>query len=171
MGVGSGIGQAVAGFIGSVYGWRLPFLLVGSPALFFGVLILLTGQEPERGRNEINTNEFINVDNNRLSHRHDMDCGNTQLQQHTINTHKCYNEYTITHDTATNDDSPTGADETGNNIGDNNSSSSSNQTTYQYSEKIDFQKIGRLFLTRSVLIIFVQGIPGCMVSGSTNGVI
>ena len=40
------IGQVLAGFLGPSYGWRLPFLLVACPALFFAAILFLTGHEP-----------------------------------------------------------------------------------------------------------------------------
>jgi MFS family permease len=51
-GAGIAVGQAVAGFFGPVYGWRLPFLLVSIPALITAALVLFTVPDPERGTME-----------------------------------------------------------------------------------------------------------------------
>jgi MFS family permease len=50
-GVGAGIsvGQAVAGFVGPTFGWRLPFLIISIPALFCAGLVYGTVKDPERG--------------------------------------------------------------------------------------------------------------------------
>jgi len=52
MGTGISVGQGLAGFLGPTYGWRLPFLLVSTPALICALLVLLTVQDPERGGSE-----------------------------------------------------------------------------------------------------------------------
>ena len=156
MGVGTGLGQAIAGFLGSTYGWRLPFLLVGFPALFFGILILLTGQEPERGRNEINESEDEIASSDRRYIKENVSDNNP-----------------IKNDDDTNNNIPSSTVEDSVTITENNAINqtiSQNPVTtpgaspnpsYHYSEKIDCHKIGNLFVTRSVVLIFLQGIPGC----------
>jgi len=49
LGAGISVGQAVAGFVGPVYGWRLPFLIVSVPALVCATAVYFTVQDPERG--------------------------------------------------------------------------------------------------------------------------
>lgn len=51
-GAGIAVGQAVAGFLGPVYGWRLPFLVVALPALITAAMVLFTVPDPERGAME-----------------------------------------------------------------------------------------------------------------------
>jgi hypothetical protein len=51
-GAGIAVGQAVAGFLGPVYGWRLPFLVVAVPALVAAAMVLFTVPDPERGAME-----------------------------------------------------------------------------------------------------------------------
>eukprot|EP00668_Euglena_longa_P000475 GGOE01000597.1.p1 GENE.GGOE01000597.1~~GGOE01000597.1.p1 ORF type:complete len:451 (-),score=102.22 GGOE01000597.1:196-1548(-) len=50
-GVGTLMGQVMAGLVGPVYGWRMPFLLAALPALLVAGLVVNTS-EPERGRHE-----------------------------------------------------------------------------------------------------------------------
>jgi Major Facilitator Superfamily len=73
-GLGTGLGQGIAGFVGPVYGWRLPFLLVSLPAVSLGVLIALTVSDPPRGGMEVSSNNNNN-NNNTL---HDNDSLQTQ---------------------------------------------------------------------------------------------
>ena len=51
-GVGIMLGQAVAGFVGPTYGWRLPFALISVPALVCALLVLWTVKDPPRGQME-----------------------------------------------------------------------------------------------------------------------
>jgi MFS family permease len=49
VGVGISLGQGVAGFLGPKFGWRLPFLVIGIPALVSAVLLACLVTDPERG--------------------------------------------------------------------------------------------------------------------------
>jgi predicted MFS family arabinose efflux permease len=50
-GVGAGIsvGQAVAGYLGPTFGWRLPFLVISIPAIICAGVVYFTVKDPERG--------------------------------------------------------------------------------------------------------------------------
>jgi MFS family permease len=50
-GVGAGIsvGQAVAGYLGPPFGWRVPFLVISIPALICAAVVYFTVRDPERG--------------------------------------------------------------------------------------------------------------------------
>lgn len=48
MGVGGTLGQGVAGFVGPVYGWRMPFVIIALPSLLVIALVMLTMEEPPR---------------------------------------------------------------------------------------------------------------------------
>jgi predicted MFS family arabinose efflux permease len=50
LGIGIVAGQMLAGFMGPVYGWRVPFVIVTIPNLMVAVLFLLTTKEPKRGQ-------------------------------------------------------------------------------------------------------------------------
>ena len=51
-GAGIAVGQAIAGFLGPIYGWRLPFLVVAVPALITATMVLFTVPDPPRGAME-----------------------------------------------------------------------------------------------------------------------
>ena len=48
MGLGSTLGQGVAGFVGPTHGWRLPFVIIAIPSIFVISLVVLTMEEPPR---------------------------------------------------------------------------------------------------------------------------
>ena len=49
MSFGVGLGQGIAGYVGSAYGWRTPFVVVAVPGVIVGFLFLATVKEPRRG--------------------------------------------------------------------------------------------------------------------------
>jgi len=49
MSFGVGVGQGIAGYVGSKYGWRTPFVVVALPGVIVGFLFLATVKEPKRG--------------------------------------------------------------------------------------------------------------------------
>jgi MFS family permease len=51
-GVGIALGQGISGFIGPLYGWRVPFLIVSIPAMFVALLVMTTVVDPVRGGSE-----------------------------------------------------------------------------------------------------------------------
>lgn len=51
-GAGISLGQAIAGYIGPTFGWRLPFLLVSIPAVILGFAVLCFVEDPPRGQME-----------------------------------------------------------------------------------------------------------------------
>jgi MFS family permease len=53
MGLGVAGGQLLAGELGPVHGWRLPFLIAGSPNFVLALVFLATIREPRRGRTEV----------------------------------------------------------------------------------------------------------------------
>jgi MFS family permease len=63
-GAGIAVGQTVAGTLGPVYGWRLPFLVVSIPALVTAALVLFTVPDPERGAMESSSMISISQDEN-----------------------------------------------------------------------------------------------------------
>ena len=54
IGQGAGLlaGQALAGNLGPIYGWKMPFLVVSVPAMSFSLLMALLVEEPMRGAGE-----------------------------------------------------------------------------------------------------------------------
>jgi len=52
-GLGTALGQGVSGFVGPMYNsWRLPFLIIGLPAIVAALLIITTVTDPESGGQE-----------------------------------------------------------------------------------------------------------------------
>lgn len=58
-GLGIAIGQLMAGFVGPVYGWRLPFIIVALPNFVLAIIFLLFVKEPQRGKTEESLKELI----------------------------------------------------------------------------------------------------------------
>ncbi|MGB9695569.1 MAG: MFS transporter [Caldisericaceae bacterium] len=56
--VGVLLGMIIAGFVGPVLGWRIPFMLVSAPNFFF-VLGMFFSEEPARGAGEQEIREFM----------------------------------------------------------------------------------------------------------------
>eukprot|EP00930_Biecheleria_cincta_P057172 TRINITY_DN43146_c0_g1_i1.p1 TRINITY_DN43146_c0_g1~~TRINITY_DN43146_c0_g1_i1.p1 ORF type:complete len:559 (-),score=67.76 TRINITY_DN43146_c0_g1_i1:117-1709(-) len=52
-GIGVASGQLLAGFLGPRYGWRIPFILVAYPAIFFALLLWATVQDPRRSASKV----------------------------------------------------------------------------------------------------------------------
>ena len=48
-GAGISVGQAIAGFLGPAFGWRLPFLVVAVPALICSACVFFFVKDPPRG--------------------------------------------------------------------------------------------------------------------------
>jgi predicted MFS family arabinose efflux permease len=59
MGVGQIAGPLLGGFVGPVYGWRLPFILASAPNLLFLILFYIFVHEPKRGAGEDSIKEMI----------------------------------------------------------------------------------------------------------------
>lgn len=56
--IGVLLGMVVAGFVGPVLGWRVPFLLVSAPNFLF-IIGMLFGQEPSRGSGEQEIRDLV----------------------------------------------------------------------------------------------------------------
>eukprot|EP00435_Cladocopium_sp_Y103_P038661 s1144_g10.t1 len=50
--VGVASGQLLAGFLGPRWGWRIPFVVVAYPAIFFACLLWFTVSDPRKSRHE-----------------------------------------------------------------------------------------------------------------------
>jgi len=61
-GIGIAIGQGLAGLVGPIYGWRLPFLLISLPALLLAVLLMTTVVDPVRGGCESGDDDDADID-------------------------------------------------------------------------------------------------------------
>lgn len=57
--LGAIVGMVVAGFTGTTFGWRLPFILVSVPNVFVVILFYLVSKEPKRGASEIAVGDLV----------------------------------------------------------------------------------------------------------------
>lgn len=156
-GAGIAVGQAVAGFLGPVYGWRLPFLVVAVPALVTAAMVLFTVPDPERGAMESSV----------LDSQDEQDEGGVALVSiHQPITHK-YNDMP----------SPTKDDELPQNVTTRMQHSPQRveeyfdgvcEDHYSYASvwgsdlKLHLRTMIKLLSTPTVLLAIVQGAPGCI---------
>lgn len=57
--IGILFGMVIAGFLAPVIGWRIPFIIVSVPDLFFVLGLIIWGREPERGAGEQEIRELV----------------------------------------------------------------------------------------------------------------
>lgn len=67
MGLGIALGQGLAGFLGEIAGWRLPFLIVAAPNFVLSLVCLATIREPQRGRREVVVTEGGHIHGGRIT--------------------------------------------------------------------------------------------------------
>jgi MFS family permease len=142
-GGGATIGQLMAGLVGPTFGWRLPFIIVAIPAMSLGFVVLFTGEEPARGRqethsskNQNNYSPLVEMKSNEKSNTADL-FSRCHVNEGSIDKSSGY------HFSQSNDEVI---------ISDN----------LEYKERINCAKLGQLFKTFSVMLILIQGIPGCV---------
>jgi hypothetical protein len=197
MGTGMGIafGQGIAGFLGPTYGWRLPFLVVGIPAILCALVVYVAIDDPERGGMEEAARNSVASNNQPIT---DTDVCNKRFEdQHSEN-----------YQLALDDQSITVTDAHGNRR--KRKHSENNQliqyvhymidndvhlstTRHQRSELVDIinapidarnimqssidvsfaicrccPQFGSLFATPTVLLALLQGAPGCVPWGVIN---
>jgi predicted MFS family arabinose efflux permease len=151
---GIAAGQFMAGMIGPRYGWRLPFLLTSMPTLLTGLIVIFALKDPKRGQQErafqtIQSSSFknqslsITVATNPL---HGKDSA-APLVENDSSHHQSQGQM-IVHSRGAAEDQIT--------------SSPFQEEYLHYSEKIEWEKVKRIFQTPSVVIIFLQGFPGCL---------
>lgn len=153
-GAGIAVGQAVAGFLGPVYGWRLPFLVVALPALLTAAVVLFTVPDPQRGAME--SSFIVSQDDN--------DEGGVAL----VAIHPQSHRY---HDAPF---SPKEAESSQNSVMELNESSHEVEEYFDarcedhYSGfcgadfHLHLQTMSKLLSTPTVLLAILQGAPGCI---------
>jgi len=167
-------GQLMSGLIGPKYGWHVPYLLVSIPALICALLVFTTVEEPRRGDQE---QEVINL--RRQIYSSYVEQVNYQMQASdenktedmTVMNTIDYANYrspslkpglVLYRDTEMQSLLP--HNHHPGSLANTNSSIDNMDVveTVEYNETIDWKKIQKLFRTKSVLLIYFQGLPGCL---------
>eukprot|EP01038_Epipyxis_sp_PR26KG_P009500 gene9500-12798_t len=188
---GIAFGQFISGFIGPVYGWRLPFLLISIPAIICGLLVIIFGREPKRGEQEEVIKSISTIIHNKEIFNRNHTCEEHQLFQliHDNNNNfikqgKSSSSFRELNDEETKSiESLSPIDRKSENkdqvkgtadkellldtihtqfIASNTVCNSAEESDVPYTEKIEWKKLGQIIQTKSVIIILLQGIPGCL---------
>jgi len=158
-------GQLMSGLVGPKYGWHVPYLLVSIPALLCAFLVFTTVNEPRRGDQE---QEIINLRRQIRASYVDLVSYQAQTKEENKIEDKAavdtvdYNNYksptmksgfimykdtelqTLLHQSPIINRDIVGIEDV------------------EYNETIDCKKILKLLRTKSVLLIYSQGLPGCL---------
>jgi hypothetical protein len=166
---GISFGQFFAGLVGSATNWRVPFLLISIPSLLCAALLYLTVDEPKRGSQEEAVKK-IRRSIHRDSSENTTDSQSTSVKKCEENLDSQIevmnpvvdsiiheHEYTTTANGSEKSDSSC---ETTRECDGNLCESLGEK--FEYSEKIDWSKLNELCSTKTVVLSYLQGIPGCM---------
>eukprot|EP00520_Triparma_pacifica_P006893 CAMPEP_0118632574 /NCGR_PEP_ID=MMETSP0785-20121206/520_1 /TAXON_ID=91992 /ORGANISM="Bolidomonas pacifica, Strain CCMP 1866" /LENGTH=445 /DNA_ID=CAMNT_0006523359 /DNA_START=67 /DNA_END=1401 /DNA_ORIENTATION=- len=133
MGFGIAFGQLLAGFVGPAHGWRLPFVIVSIPAFICAALMVTTLKEPPRGCQESSMKELS-------AEAASSSTGSTDFVERS--------EVVPTSTDELVQDKPLTL-ETGPDV--------------QYTPLLDsWSTFKLLFSNKTALLLFIQGIPGCL---------
>lgn len=173
-GVGISMGQLVAGLMGPSLGWRAPFLVISLPALVLGITILCTVREPPRGISEEAAVKFLNrkgevasesVEKEEVEGESSSYCppllpgsSHTDISNHHQDEEKDLPRERNSSSSSNGNSVNRNSD--GNSF--TNKRCSKAPPTVVYSERVDLGKLKKLFSTRTVVLAFLQGIPGCV---------
>ena len=164
MGFGIAFGQMLAGFVGPVYGWRLPFVIVSIPAFFCAALMMFTLKEPPRGGQESSVKELIDTGNSNGKRGGSdeggggcMDCLNPKASF--VERGGSSNEVVPEEE---------GRDEGV--LGEHKEEGAGRKVTFQtpgpdvqYQPLLDtWETFKLLFKNKTAILLFLQGIPGCL---------
>ena len=160
-GIGIGLGQGIAGYLGPTFGWRVPFLVVSIPALITATLIVIFVKEPERGKRERSVEEQEIDDGTnfeRIDHLSLADMGasdsSTAISHNKIKKSSMDLNFSFDHD-------PTDSwkiIEKGKYV---------IQQCYN-GLRYTFQATCLLFRSKTFFLLLIQGIPGCIPWGIVN---
>ena len=159
---GIAFGQLLAGLIGPKDGWRLPFLIIAIPAIILGILVLLTVKDPARGASEQAVISYMQQKGIGIAGGGGCDEGS--LHGNSVSTQSKKVSYGKDNPNEWNNGmgEPI-VDQENNNDDDRKDNSNSRSHELEvYSEKIDWSKVKHLFKTRTVVLVYLQGIPGCV---------
>jgi MFS family permease len=164
MNIGISFGQFIAGFVGPKYGWKLPFLIVSIPSIICATLVILTAKEPRRGGQEEELQLIAaNIQSSSSSSSSSSPPSSSShfaaspLPTSTISTPLSGN-YSYDSTASTSPPHP----QTTHNLQIRMETSQPQPPNIEYSEKINCSKICVLFQTPSVVLTFLQGLPGCL---------
>jgi predicted MFS family arabinose efflux permease len=170
--LGKAFGQMLAGFIGPTYGWRLPFVVIAVPAIMLAIVVYFTISEPSRGNQEeavlharlsptIEDKkhfsdeekgacvELVGHDgHSQLTHRSEAPRESFKKKSH-LSSRNDGKEYSLLPRDNHLDDAGIEKDEYSN-------------TTVTYTETFEFSKVKTLLQTPSVVLLLMQGPPGCL---------
>ncbi len=150
LGAGISIGQAVAGYMGPVFGWRLPFLVVSVPAMVCAFLVYFTVKDPERG-----AMEKIYLDENKTT----GGSGVVALVPVTSRTSLVNNETYSDEDTRDGNDSQSEYSRTK-----RPRETSGKKLSWRHHLRTSMS----LMSTKTVALSLIQGAPGCIPWGIIN---
>jgi MFS family permease len=176
-GMGIAIGQGIAGYLGPLYGWRLPFLCVSLPAIFVALLLMTTVVDPVRGRSENidNTPSPAEEGESDLTENDENDASHGDLLRNSSSNMKTVSSVTPL--------SPPGIGMTvSDTVGRENfeiaSRSSSERQCFDKSRWLSLRKhfpfsqhlatTKQLLSCKTVLLALLQGAPGCIPWGIVN---
>lgn len=147
MGLGIGLGQAIAGWLGPTFGWRMPFVVVSIPALITSLVVYFTVEDPERGRMEesvLKAHDSESIETARLQPSEiEMSESDDALTRRRSSS-------TLSNARNESNDTPTGL------------------TLGALDQQTTWQKLQNLCLTPSVVLLLLQGVPGCLPWGIVN---
>jgi MFS family permease len=146
--VGIAFGQVISGMIGPAYGWRMPFLAIGLPAVIFGLVFMVTTVDPPRPR---------------IDKTQDHNVGDLGSQEQASKEHFDYSHVHIG-SCQISSRSQVGFDGSNHSVP---APTSLNKEPLSPATYL-FGTIFLLLKTPSVLIALFQGIPGCFTWGMIN---
>ena len=176
VGIGITVGQGVAGFVGPLYGWRLPFLLISIPALICAAVFWAVVQDPERGGMEAavrNQRELVRQQQQQQHHQQQQRCCAAALSTQD----KCIEMPQLDHGVCCHQERDTQQQQPEYN-GDNDSNSNDSHSddeivsTSRQSRGFDCQSqwhaFQTLLSTPTLVLTVLQGAPGCVPWGIVN---
>jgi MFS family permease len=151
MSFGVGLGQGIAGYVGSAYGWRTPFVCVALPGVIVGLLFLVTVKEPKRGMmdgNSYSSDDLVSTSARAEGALHDEsnEANNANRAERNATSSSRHNN-------------------------NNNNNNNNNRGEFQDKSLLEQFKIGAKSSWRSMKWVFavptnrfalLQGIPGCV---------
>lgn len=162
-GCGIALGQGIAGYLGPRYGWRLPFLIVSIPAIVCALLVLFTVRDPERGGNE---EAYL-----QMSDRceRDMVVGGSNVKKDTPNTMR--EPLSIGEDSFREDVDSQSEESSGSSVAltvCERCHSVLLHVSDWHSWRVQWRTLKNLMRCKSVILILLQGAPGCLPWGVVN---